>query len=112
VTHYTDGQPRRPVVSMDLTEAFTAHRAPVNLAQIAFKELAAAACAGYLPDTARTIAGQTRTVRDELLTDIRSLLGSRRSGNRPDPVNCHTNFMRTSRWPCCRPGRRFRIWQN
>lgn len=44
VAHYTDGQPRRPVVSMDPAEAFTAHRAPVDLMQIAFEKLAAAAC--------------------------------------------------------------------
>ena len=49
VTHYADGQPRWPIVSMDLTEAFTAHRTS-DLVQIAFEELAAAArgtSAGY-----------------------------------------------------------------
>jgi hypothetical protein len=50
VTHYADGQPRRPIVSMDLTEAFIAHETSVDLVQIAFEELAAAArgtSAGY-----------------------------------------------------------------
>jgi hypothetical protein len=45
VTHDADGQPRWPIVSMDLTEAFTADRAPVDLVQIvAFEELCTAAC--------------------------------------------------------------------
>ena len=71
VTHYADGQPRRPIVRMDLTEAFIAHGAPVDLVQIAFEELAAAARgtpSGYRAND----RGPDAHGRDELLTDIGS----------------------------------------
>ena len=70
VTHYTDGQPCRPIVSMDLTETFTAHRTPVDLVQIAFEELAAAA--GGAPSGYRANDRGPGAQADESLTDIGS----------------------------------------
>jgi hypothetical protein len=98
VAHYTDGQPRRSIVSMGLTEAFIAHETPVDLTQIAFEKLAAAArgtSAGYSAnDRGPDAHGQGKS-----LTDIgsASVAGDQAIGL--TATNSRMNFTRTLRWP-------------
>jgi hypothetical protein len=64
VTHHGYGQPCRTIVGVDLTEAFAASDAPVDLLWIAFEELAAAASTyAILLETVSAGAQEMRIVR-------------------------------------------------